>query len=290
MDRPTFVILPEPIPVSELPEILGKFVVDYFSPLDISAPKKVSDVTKPHELDKVVAEELSVVLNSIQDSSALARLQSVLELSAKKGWNQKLKIESSKVETHRLKNHDQVFETIMGTDDKAKEIEKLFKHSKSGMIMWRKQAYMIVGVKVITDSTVTFERTDKQSKDAKGAFPANKVADALAPGCGRRVPNPEVAMHAEEEFGQTLHSKAKNQQEIFAVEYRVITRSTFVKKTGADATKMGAKKRFNWGNGMMGDDDDEDMELDELSKETIETPAAVFDVLAGDVDFWFQEA
>ncbi|PMD21286.1 hypothetical protein NA56DRAFT_123885 [Hyaloscypha hepaticicola] len=209
--HPIFVILPSPIPISELDELLGRFVVDIFSPLDLSAPKTVSDITYTHALVPITAEDLTITLNSIHNESAIGRLQKVLEIAAKKGWNQKLNIESSKVETRRLKDHDEVFEGVTGYKGKWREIAKLFKYSKSGMAFWRKQVYMIVGVKVLTDPSVTFERTDKSSAEAKATVPADKIADSFAPESGRLVPNPEAELKREDELGQTFKTKTKNE-------------------------------------------------------------------------------
>jgi hypothetical protein len=271
-----------------LDELLGRFVVDIFSPLDFSAPKVVSDITSAHALEPISSEDLAVTLNSIHNESAVGRLRRILELAAKKGWNQKLKIESSKVETRRLKDHDDVFEGLTGDAAKVQEIAKLFKYSKSGILFWRKHVFMIVGVKILSDPTVSFERTDKSSAEVKAEASLDKIANSLVPGSGEAVPKMEGEVKREDELGQVLESKTRNQQQIFAVEYRGVTRALFAKKEYRRGIKLGPKKRFDWGNGVMGADEDEDGLPEELRTDQLESPNTVSDASSESAAFWFK--
>lgn len=72
------------------------------------------------------------------------------------------------------------------------------------------------------------------------------------------------------------------------MEYRVITRSVFAKKENASATKIGPKIKFNWGNGVMGDGDEDDNLPEELIKNALESPNTVAEVSAGVSEFWFK--
>lgn len=115
------------------------------------------------------------------------------------------------METRQLKDHDKVFEGVTGYKGKWREIAKLFKYSKSGIAFWRKQVYIIIGVKVLTDPSVTFERTDKSSAEAKATVPADKIADSFTPESGRLIPNPEAELKREDKLGQTFKTKTKNE-------------------------------------------------------------------------------
>lgn len=72
------------------------------------------------------------------------------------------------------------------------------------------------------------------------------------------------------------------------MEYRVITRSAFAKKENTSATKMGPKIKFNWGNGIMRDGDEDNDLPEELIKNALESPNTVTEVSTGVSEFWFK--
>jgi len=282
MERPTFLVLAEAIPVSELPELLGRFVVDYSSPLDISAPKSVKDIAQAHGLEPVESQDLSVLLKSSKNSSGLAKLQATLEVMANKSWSQDLHIQSSKVKTHRLKDHDKVFKAVLDNAERLKEVTNLFAYAKRGLVFQRNNIYMIVGVKTITNSSQSLEHSDHQSKGASVDLPVSQAVNAAAPGAGLGVPNPRVEGASEQKQEQKQLSKTL-QELVFSVEYRIINQSRFRKTR----LQFGAKKRFNWGNAVMGEDDeDEEGDGDHaLRKEDLTHPASVAVIDQGDFDF-----
>lgn len=260
MERPRFLVLTEPIPVSELDNLLGRFVVDCFSPLDISAPKSVKSVGEQYGLEPILSEDVALLIKSTKERSGGARLRAILELAASRGWNSELRMESSSIRTYRLRSHDRVFEDIINDEIRLKEVKGIFDYTKGRLLRTRRQLYMITGVKVISNSSWSLERSVNNSKDVTVTIPVSQAANAVTPGLNVLNvvdPDPEVNGSYKNQSSTTRSSKTL-QDQIFAVEYRTITKPLLVKYSKKWKPSFGAVKRFDWGNAMMGEDEDED--------------------------------
>ncbi|KAB8201888.1 hypothetical protein BDV34DRAFT_161002 [Aspergillus parasiticus] len=252
MEKPTFFVLNKPLPMSEGGGLLGLCVVDPFRPLDIAAPQGVEKLAKEYYIEPVGAQKLQILLKAASEKSIFGRLQSLLEVAAAKGWKKKLDIKATSVVTHGLKLHDELFQKILEDDDMVKQITGKFKYSKHGMMQWRDALYMVVGYKTVTESAQTTEVSEHESRKAKAQLPAKEIANAFAPGV---VPpgfdmNPELGEEAKEE-GENKQSSKTASEQIFAVEYREITKPFFASKAGFKP-KLGNVKHGSWGNAVMG--------------------------------------
>jgi len=285
MERPRFLVLTEPIPASELDNLLGRFVVDCFSPLDISAPKSGKSVGEQYKLDPILSEDVAVILKLCKERSAGTRLQSILELAASRGWNQELRMESSKIRTYRLKSHNCVFEDIISDEVRLKEVKALFNYSKGGFLRTRRQLFMITGVKVISDSSYSLGQTVDNSQDVTVTIPVSQAINTVAPGLGVVVNfvDPEVSGSHKNQSSATQSFKTI-QDQIFAVEYRTITKPLLVKYSKKWKPSFGSVKRFDWGNAMMGDDEDGVEVLKRLDSQDIEKDSKVLTMEDGDYD------
>ncbi|KAH7175980.1 hypothetical protein EDB81DRAFT_771629 [Dactylonectria macrodidyma] len=260
---PRFLILDEPIPPSEIPQLLGRFVCDYNSPLDRFAPATVPEFVSTHVKEYGEKTAVSLVLQNERSESVKAKLEQIFSLSASQGAVRRLDIASDVIKTYRLHEQDVVFDTFMASPELKKQVNGLFR--KPGHRT--NKVYMIVGLKTLLDANVKREWGRQKGKQASVQMPLQAALAAGGVLAGKTL---NIGVELQTNTDITISAEAKHTgEQIFAIEYRVIKKSLLSKlnRSRPDVT-FGGIMNWGWGEGVMGagenkeDDDSEEENSD----------------------------
>ncbi|KAK3356732.1 hypothetical protein B0T25DRAFT_537291 [Lasiosphaeria hispida] len=256
--KPRFLLLDQPLPSSALPSLLGRFVHDYNSPLDRSAPSTLPSFVASYIHQHGDQTSASLAISTSQSSTVRAKLEHLLSLSRGQNASQQHDITTSRIRTCRLHDHDRVFDLLMSDPTVRREVDGLFRRPGART----RTVYMVVGVKTFLNAAMRSERGRGGGSRAEATVPIGKVLGAVGVGAAA-----DASVGGEwSREGQTnlaLDATYENEQ-IFAVEYRVVSIGLFqaLWKSGS-GPRLGGARNFDWGDGVMGHSEDEGEDDDE---------------------------
>ncbi|KAG9228626.1 hypothetical protein BJ875DRAFT_231792 [Amylocarpus encephaloides] len=256
---PRFVLLDNPIPNTDRPisNMLGRFVVDYTSPLDNSAPRNLpaflTEYTYHHTETSV-----SLLLSTSTNNTLHSKLMQILSLTSSTDTTRSRELTSEVIKPYRLREHDQVFDRLGDLPDVKSETEALFYRPGQRI----RQVYMIVGLKAIADAKSKIERGGSSKHEVGTHVPigaAGMVAAGLPP-----IGGGSIGAEWKQDASSTALIEAEQVgEQIFAVEYRVVKKRLLAGWRGGRRIEMGGVKRFGWGEGTMADDSESEDEDDD---------------------------
>jgi hypothetical protein len=284
--RPRYLILDEPIPGSEVPQLLGRFIYDPTSPLDRFAPSTLPTFISDHIKKYGDQNSATLAVQSSSSEAASAKLQQIFSLASSRNASRSYDIETATITTYHLHDQDTAFDRLIALKEVRRQVETLFRRPGQRT----NRIYMIVGLKVLVDATVKAERGGGGSGEASARVP---VGVAISAAAGMPVPARGL-LQAGVEWRQSGEANliAKSQYEgeqVFAIAYRVIKKRLFPDLcTRGSGIIFSDSKRWGWGEGVMGDDDEE--EDSDYEEDEARLPPLTESQLAKDgVVFWESE-
>lgn len=254
---PRFVVLDNPIPAGDVSDILGRFVVDYSSPKDQSAPEKLPEFTKEYIYDCGDDTSVSTLLQSSANEVLRGKLDQIFCFASSRDTTRRRELSSERVKTFRVRDHDKLFDRMGSFPEIKKEVEALFYRSSERV----RRIYMIVGVKTVQDAAIKTERGGSYSNEATATIP---IGAAVAASGIPADPKSKVGAEWKQTSASSAGYEAKHQgEQVFAIEYRIVERRLLAKWRGRSLMALGGIKSYGWGEGTMAAESDSDAEDDD---------------------------
>lgn len=261
---PRFVVLDYPVPAEDVSDVLGRFVVDYSSPLDRSAPAKLPGFTKEYIYDCGSDTNVSILLQSSSNEVLRGKLDQIFSLVSSRDTTRRRELSSECIKTYRVRDHDKLFDRIGSLPEIKKEVEALFYRSGQRV----SQIYMVVGVKTVQDATSKTEKGGSSSNETTATLPFGAAVTAAGVPAD---PRSTVGAEWQQSSASSAVYDAKHQgEQIFAVEYRVVKKRLLAKWRGGNVMGLGGIKSYGWGEGTMAGDSDSEDEDDDDDDEEVE--------------------
>ncbi|KAK0704480.1 hypothetical protein B0H67DRAFT_591498 [Lasiosphaeris hirsuta] len=262
-----YLVLDDPLPSSEIPNILGILVRDVANPLDRSAPvvtEAIAARLKDFTLEPVVRVNATDVLQQAGSSSLVVALQKVFKLAASHEQQTQLDIKTARIRTVRLKGHDKAFEWMK--KNCAAEIRDF-------LAQWKHHTlYMVVGFKTIVDANIRIAHAASRTVKVEGEVPVAQAAGMAAgvvPPVSGNTGNASVSATAGS-CEEILYEATHEGEQIFAVQYRKINRGFILRRlfsSGSILAEPGELVSFGKGRALGGDKSESESESESLSDE-----------------------
>lgn len=202
---------------------LGRFVSFLERPSEKYAPEGI-DTEKfisEYFLDPLNDLDAKAVISSIKNKSLQTKLTSLLALQHSSDNEANVQLESPRMVTITLRQHERAFNALMEDPDILRLTKELLRSSK-------RKVYMIVGVKVIFNGRIVLVTDRATNTSSTITLP---VAEAASTALGCPLPvasdliNPEVTFTSSNGKRVDLSHRFDNAR-IFAFEYRTVTLKT----------------------------------------------------------------
>ncbi|KAF2252126.1 hypothetical protein BU26DRAFT_561895 [Trematosphaeria pertusa] len=258
MERRRFLILDYPIPGEEVDKLLGRLTIDFKHPMDASEPADPSSIAKDFLQPPIREKAARILASASQDRNLRIALEPFLGVSNGSNFSTEISLESSLIETHRLRDHNKVFARIM--DKYSKDISEMMSYENARFGVAPDKLYMVIGYKCVVDPTKSVRVSHGRTASASAKVPIGAAANAIAPGS---LPLGS-SLETTSEQRRTGNLNADSQVEgkvVFAVEYKMYKKSRVL--------SLFRRKKLPWGymsdrvlsfapGQAMGEDDDEE--------------------------------
>lgn len=219
-----YFILPEPLPASEVPNILGRVVTDKKLPMHNYAPFSSSGTDDPrHDPADIISDILPTPViwpnrkdffSQTSDWSIQAGLANVLGIDTSHGDQKGIYLESEELKCYALSSTTRSFNKLMQNELYNRDVRQLLKDSGRG------HAYFIVGFLTTKGALWTeFSSTSRQS-GFNVTVPVLEVVGSPLPGLG----DPQIApsVGKSQTYARTMEIQ---DERIFAVAYDIVKMS-----------------------------------------------------------------
>lgn len=229
-EKPVFYVLRRRLPSSETPNMLGRFVRHFQDPTAEYTPEEPAkhiDLTnfilKTDDYETGDAENPALKVKSAKDDKLKSILRGLLSVSFSHAEQREMELDSPCLTTRRLKNFRTVFQTLKAVPEVRRAVLEML--PVGGKI------YLVVGIMTFSTAIVRHEGNKSASNHTEAKLPIGNVVTA-AVGAPPIMGTQKVGVAVEQSSSTSSDwaSRAKvvaegdDAEEIFAVEYRVVTR------------------------------------------------------------------
>jgi hypothetical protein len=216
----TWYVLKDSIPASSVDQLLGSLVQDFRDPTAGFLPSNakprelvpgIANLVETHDLDA------RVEVNKVRSTALSTQLFEILTGSHIRSREASLVLESLSIHTRRLVNHAQLFADLIVQPPVKTGLEALWKSSG------KRNLFFVVGVKTCSHSTLSATNGRTRENEVGVALPLDAVIGS--PGL---IPGATVGASVSVSNGVTTVMSLKREDErIFALEYRIVRRDWF---------------------------------------------------------------